>query len=239
MDATIGANLGGYTKKVLGYGPIAYWPLYETSGVTAECLVNSAQDGTYARDVSVMGTGDGIGDGGTAPVFDGTNDFVNVLTAAGQAALNTATTEGSAAIWFRVGSGAWTDGTFRAKCAFVDDNSNRYTLYKSNANNTLYSLHYAGGTGETHSEAGQSSLDWMHFLLTWSESADEVKYYLDGNLLATDTTIGNWSGDGTWTNMLIGATSLAPASPWLGGLAHCAIFPSALGQTAATNLATV
>ncbi|NIV37784.1 MAG: hypothetical protein GWN58_52745, partial [Anaerolineae bacterium] len=36
---------GGYIGKVLGTGPIAYWPLNEGSGASAHCEINPAQNG--------------------------------------------------------------------------------------------------------------------------------------------------------------------------------------------------
>ncbi|GAI14148.1 unnamed protein product, partial [marine sediment metagenome] len=74
-----------YDDKVLGMDPIAYWPLSETSGLVANCLVNPAQNGVYT---GVTLGQPGIGDGNTAPYFDGTNDYVDVLTAAFIAAYN-------------------------------------------------------------------------------------------------------------------------------------------------------
>jgi hypothetical protein len=227
-----------YWQRVMALNPIAYWPLWEKSGTVAHCLVNPAQNGGYNSDVGVWPVGTGIGDGNTAPYFDGSNDFVDLLNAATQAAANTATTEGAVSIWFRVANAAaWTDGQYRAAFAFVDDANNRYVHYKSNANNSTYSLHYAGGTAAVHTEGGLSSTDWLHFAITWSETADEVKYYLDGALLATDTAIGTWNGDGSWTPMIIGAASYGPGNVWHGWLAHCALFNQALGQPAIVALA--
>jgi hypothetical protein len=227
-----------YYEKVLNLDPIAYWPLWEASGTTAHCLVNTAQNGIYNSDVSTWPVGTGIGDGNTAPQFDGTNDYLVVETATLEAAINGA--EGTYATWFQVSAaGVWTDGIFRYMCNMQDDANNRFVITKSNANNTLYTAHYAGGTAETHTEAGQSSTAWMHYALTWSETADEVKYYLNGVLLATDTTIGTWNGDADWSPMIIGAASGAPANVWSGGLAHCAFWGSALGAGIIADLATV
>ena len=57
-----------YIDRVLASGPIAYWPLWEMSGTVAQDLVANLRapdpgslDGTYARDVSVMGTGTSTG----------------------------------------------------------------------------------------------------------------------------------------------------------------------------------
>ena len=239
------ASLGGgalktYADKVLGYLPAAYWPLWETSGITARCLVSSSQNGTYNTDVSLWPPGTGIGDGNTAPFFDGTNDYVSLFAAAIQAAANTATTEGSVSVWYRVANvGVWTDGTYRSVYSAIDDPSNRYIWYKSGVNNNIYVLHDAGGTAENHTQAGQTATTWQHGCWTWSESADEVKYYLNGTLLATDTVIGNWTGDGNWTSIIIGANSFVPANVFHGWIAHAALFSRAIPQPTVSALATV
>ena len=98
--STPGGGAASYVSRVLGFGPIAYWPLYESSGTTAACLVNAAQNGTYSADVSLWPPGPGIGDGNTAPEFDGATEWVNIDTAALVAAFNGA--EGSFLIWARV-----------------------------------------------------------------------------------------------------------------------------------------
>ena len=77
----------------------------------------------------------------------------------------------------------------------------------------------------------------MQWVLTRSEAADEVKYYRDTGLLATDTTIGVWGSVGAWTNILIGCTSIGPVTEaWHGGLAHVVLFPFALSQPQINNL---
>ena len=52
-------GMGGqtYSGRILATNPIAYWPLNETTGTAAVCPVNAAMNGTYNRDVSLMGTG--------------------------------------------------------------------------------------------------------------------------------------------------------------------------------------
>ena len=107
---------------------------------------------------------------------------------------------------------------------------------KSSFNNRLFPQWIGGGTSESHNDDGVNSTDWMFIVQTRSETADEVKYYRNTNLLATDTTIGNWSSAGDWAAMLIGANSTAPTQPWYGRLAHCAVFSSAIDQTTINDL---
>ena len=101
---------GSYADKVLSYGPIAYWPLWETAGASAACLVNPAQSGTA---VGVTWANDATGAFGTAaPFFDGANDDINIYTAALAAAFSGHV--GSLMVWCRVANaGVWTDGAAR------------------------------------------------------------------------------------------------------------------------------
>ena len=229
-----------YNDKVLATGPIAYWPLWETSGVVAECLVNPAQNGTYSSDVSGWPVGVGIGDGNTAPGFDGVNDAIDINTAALQAALNANTAEGSMMIWAKFVPAAWTDAAWHVSCRFRDSVNDYFTIAKSNANNTLYYSWTGGAVTETHSQAGIVDTAWMLLTMTRSEAADEVKYYRNTSLLATDTIIGNWASAGVWDNMVLGANAFALInSPFWGSLAHAAVFGRALGLPEITSFCEV
>ena len=83
-----GSPVGGgisYTNKVLGIdlaNLIGYWPMNEAAGTDALDASPESNDGTYNSDVSGWPPGTGIGDGNTAPTFDGTNDYNDLETAA-------------------------------------------------------------------------------------------------------------------------------------------------------------
>jgi len=89
-----------YWERVMATDPIAYWPLWETSGTVARCLINPAQNGAYNSNVSGWPPGPGIGDGNTAPFFDGTNDYVNPFSVTFRGRFNGA--EGTVMIWAKV-----------------------------------------------------------------------------------------------------------------------------------------
>ena len=228
---------GGYSdEKVLPLGPIAYWPLDEGAGSAARCLVNSAQNGTYT---GVTLANDATGPFGTAaPYFDGANDYVDVKTATLETLWNAGGAEWSVMCWWKVANaGVWTDGTWRRVWEFLDT-ANDYTRFTRHAgNNTLAGYWTGGGTAESESEGAVSSVNWNCQVLTRSESADEVKYYRNANLINTDNTIGNWASAGAWVYMLLGAASDVPANVWHGWLAHCAVWGRALTQPEITKLA--
>lgn len=229
---------GAYIGKVLSYSPIAYWPLNETSGTTAVCQVNTAQNGTYARNVSTMGTGTGIGDGNTAPAFDGTNDCVNIYTATFIGAFDG--TEGTLALWVKVnGSGVWSDGVERYVARLRADTNNYVRNQKHTAQGDWRWIYKAGGSIEAQTPT-LSSTAWFHAAITWSDSADQVKYYIDGTQSgSTDTSVGTWVGSLGSTTTVIGSSMSTPSDVWHGYLAHVAVWTSALTQPQLAALATV
>ena len=67
--------------------------------------------------------------------------------------------------------------------------------------------------------------------MTWDLGADEVKYYLDGALLQTDTVLGEWIGDLLDTATTIGASTTEPADCWSGGIGIVGIYNEAKTPT--------
>ena len=230
---TIGA-VQTYMDKVVGLGPIAYWPLNEGSGTNAACLINPSQNGTYT---GVTLANDVTGAFGTAaPYFDGANDNLNVDSAALDASFNGAT--GSFAIWCRVnGAGVWTDGAVRYIARFRVDGGNQFLEQKAAANNQLIGYGEAGN-GVAQISAAMSPVAWFHFAITWSDSNndDEFKYYIDGTQEgATSNALNAWAG-GVLAIAQIGA-SAAATNVWHGWLAHCAVWDRVLTQAEITKLA--
>jgi hypothetical protein len=226
----------------LGYDPIAYWPLYETAGATAECLVNSAQSGAYTGVTLGQTVTDANGVSFVCPLFDGANDFANIYTATFRDAFDGS--EGTAMIWCRVFNvGVWTDGSTRRSYNFRVDVNNRVIMGRDAANNRNQSNYIAGGANEQQNMDGLTSTDWMHVGVTWSISSGvngEVKHYLDGSQNGvTDTALGVWAGNLDNTRTVIGASSTVPIFVWYGWLAHCAVWDTALSAATIADLATV
>jgi len=206
---------GTYNDLVMGTQPIAYWPQSETAGVTAHCLVNPLQDGTYT---GVTLANDNTGPFGTpAPFYDGANDYCNVQTATYAAAFNGA--EGSAMVWAKMNAvGLWTDGLMRVAflSAFVNTN-NRNWISKSVLDNQIQNFLRSSGTYSLINNAGHAETIWLCLLHTWSEVADEHKAYVNGVQDGlTVNGLGVWAG--VTTISIIGAYTLVPASVWHGWL---------------------
>ncbi len=237
-----------YADKVLGTegaNLLAYWPLNEISGTVAQCLVNAAQNGTYARDVSVMTTGDGIGDGNTAPLFDGVNDVVEIGTVTFRNAFDGDV--GTSMTWGQVNSAAnWTDGANRHLQTIWTDPSNRMHYRKNSAANEAFWLYRAGGNpGTTVLDATFAGLvDWIPYVLTWDQSAGvngEWKAYAGGTQRGVTRTglTTAWVGLPAAANTCIGAQLNTPNEPWHGYLAHSAVWDVALTAAQVLELATV
>ena len=224
-----GDGLSAYAIKVLTYSPIAYWQLNEKSGTDAICSVNAAQNGTYARDVSTMGTVTGIGDGNTAPTFDGTQDVVDVYSATLAAAYSQTTF--TISVWFKVFNvGVWTDATNRKIARFYVDDNNQFGFYGA-GNSTLYVVDEAGGTEVFMTDAGHAETGWVHAAITLDEVSNNIIFYLDGSVVDNDTNAGTWAGTIHSAASVIGANNTTPTNPWHGHLAHPAIFTSVLTPT--------
>lgn len=231
--------LGSYNKTVLATNPIAYWPQSETSGVVAECLVNSAQNGTQSSDVSTRGAFDTDGPFGmSAPFYDGTNDVCNIYSATLNAAFSAAT--GTVLLWAKVTNvGVWTDGTTRRPLYLSVDPDNRINLEKTAAANQL-GYRYEANTVQEWVPQTLSPTIWVCFGITWSTAADEMRAYYQGVQQGlTQNGLGVWVGNLLNTGTVIGATNTGAGSSWSGWLGPCAIWDRALPLATIETLALV
>jgi hypothetical protein len=225
----LGLGAGAYAERVLGMEPanlIGYWPLWEASGTKAEDISGRGHHGVHT---GVTLGQPGIGDGRTCPLFDGTNDFNNVYSAALAADFNGA--EGTLLIWAKVANaGVWTDGVARVMAGIgVDGTDNFLRTSKDAANNSLSVYYEAGGTIDTVFKTGASAVGYMCLAMTWSKSGELLMSYYNGAAVdAGSATLGTWAGALASTRCVIGAATTTPALPWSGNLAHCALWSKAL-----------
>lgn len=202
---------------------ISYLKLDEPSGATAEDSTANNRDGAY---VGVDLAQPGIGDGRTAPFFDGTNDYVNWYSAGLNAAFNGA--EGTFGIWIKMASAAvWPDGTARRPVTVRVNTSNSVHMQKPAAG-TLNVIYAAGGTTKTI-QIDTTTTDWFSVYITWSAAADEMKVYFNGTQYGTTQTgLGIWAGALAATACVIGAQTTTPANVHHGWLAHAALWSAPL-----------
>lgn len=220
-----------YIDRVLATNPIAYWPLDEKSGTVARCRVNPAQNALYPRDVSAMTIAEGIGDGNTAPHFNGTSDKVNLLTSALQSAWNGA--ECTIMGWAKVHS-TWDTSDWRDLFYCNADGDNWYRILKLGANNLYF------WTEQNNVPKGEgiatTTVEWFQWAITSSVSGDFQRYYKNGVEDAElDTGLGTWAG--TLAEAWIGAT--VSANFWYGWECHVAIWDSAQTGSIIAELAEV
>lgn len=230
------AGLQRYTDRVLGYNPVAYFPFNEESGIVARCLVDPAQNGTYT---GVTLANDATGPFGTpAPRYDGANDLCGVYSAALAAVFDGA--EGSLAIWGKVvNAGIWTDNTYHFQCVFGQNANNRAQVLKgSNVEaNELVGTRIGGAGVVSTDTVATTTTDWFLHSITWSETADEFKCYLDGvQYGVTQVGLGGYVGALANTFCYIGQYN-GPAFKWNGWLGPCAVWDRVLPQATITALA--
>jgi hypothetical protein len=228
-----------YANKALGYSPIAGWPLREASGTNADNAEGTAAlDGTYSSDVSGWPVETGIGDGNTAPYFDGINNYVDVHSADLAALFNGL--KGSLVIWGKGATGLWTDGNAHKIVRMFADGNNWFDITKSTTNGRLQFIYKAGGTQEVVNDDGHSETDFFCAGLTWDKTGDAVKAYFAGLQVGiTQTGLGSWVGPLVASNCIIGAQSDVPAILWKGPLAHCYLFDTVLDDAGMLDLAVV
>jgi len=224
----LAAYFRNYIDKVLLIAPdnlVAYWPLWDASGPTAEDISPNGHDGTYNN--CTLGAW-GIDDGNTAAQFDGSNSNVNIYSAGLNADFDGA--EGTLLAWAKVsGSDVWTDGALRTIIYMAVDSDNRVFIRKSTTDNTLDFYYIAGGTPKNVSPGSQSFTSFTCLAISWSAAADEMKAFIDGvQTGSTQTSLGTWTGDLDSATTCIGAASSTPASVMDGYIAHAALWNRAL-----------
>jgi hypothetical protein len=230
-------GVADYSQKVLnvfGSSLIAYLPRGEAAGTTA---TDAGPNGYNGADTNVTLGQAGIGDGRTAPSYNGSTSFTNWFSAGLQGAFNGA--EGTLLLWFKVASsGVWTDGVNRRLITLQVNASNRILLERAAANGQLDWTYSAGGTAKGRSKTGLSATGWICIAETWSKSADQVIAYYNGvREGAILTGLGTFAGSLASTTTVIGAASTVPVAVWSGMIAHIALGNTALSATQIATLA--
>ncbi len=230
-----------YQDKVLGYNPTAYWPLDELAGGVAQDKVvdlrapNPASlDGAYTG-VTLNDTPGP--DGRPTPLFDGLNDFVDIV------ALQPAwlPDESTLMIWLKVfNAGVWTDGSIRYAFS-IFANSKQYDISKANApNNTL---HYETATENVSHNTAVTTWICAVFIRSVSAGVDGqmIAYYNGVQTGVIQTSLAAW-GDPTFLAgwHAIGAGNTVPNAPFHGWLAHVAVWAgTVLTPTQIADLAVI
>jgi hypothetical protein len=213
---------------------VGYWPLFDPSGsVAVDYSGQTGRNGAYS---GVTFGQVGIGDGHQCPLF--ATSYVNVYSAA----LNTAFPRAAGTIqaWAKVlNAGVWTDGLQHRIVDFgIDTNNFVLVRLTSGANQIGCQYKANGATTETINTTAYALTTWLHVGVTWDTVADQLKFYVNGVLIATNTTIGGaLTGDLSSGIAVLGAGSITPTFPWSGYLAHAALWNAALSAGEIARLA--
>lgn len=228
----------GYAGKVLGYGPIAYWPLWDAVGAAqAEDISGNGFHGT--PNVNVTFGQDGIGDGRTSALFSA-NSYINVFSAGYNAVFNG--NEGAVSLWFRVlNIGVWTDGFQRTAFDHRTDavNQTNVEIDKRFVANQTYIEHRANNVARGAGIAS-NEITWLHWAIVWSNTGNYVRGYKNGALVYNPGSIGGlWAGNLLNTHTVIGALTTGLSQPFNGWIAHVATFDDPLTGGDILDLATI
>lgn len=195
---------------------------------------DGAQNGAYT---GVTLGQPGIGDGRTAPLFDGANDYNNIYTVALAGAFNGA--EGTLMMWHRVSAaGVWADGSLDVGIYLRANGNNQVYFQKLVAVNTFEIKYVAGGVGITRNPI-TSTTAWFQVAITWSALANIAQAYFNGIPFGLPGAVGVWAGALSVGNTRIGAFDAVPNFPWNGLLAHCAVWARPLVAAEVAALAVV
>jgi hypothetical protein len=216
-----------YFDTVLATAPanlISYWPLDEMVGDTTTLDYSSrANNGTYLG--PTLGQS-GIGDGRTCPLFDGTNDIVNVYSIG--LASDFDGQEGTMAAWVKVrDASVWTDRLSRNVFRLEGSSQNNVFMSKD-AGRALLVFAFAAGGIRSMVRFRSLNVDWFHAALTWSKSADQVAGYVNGVEIGSISSIGAWSQPLHPARCVIGGRNALGGSPFSGWLAHVALWTTPL-----------
>lgn len=198
---------------------ITYFPMDELSGSTAIDHSSYHLDGTY---ISANLDGGKATDGRACPDFDYINDKIDFYSTGLESAFNGE--EGSVMLWLNGDDWESKDsmGIFE-----LQGNNNNYIGVRKSAHPFKYELKYiykANNVQLVYNEPNtKTSNTWYHVAITWSYSNDRCKFFFNGELNDTQTSLGQWSTSGFFTSdVLIGAVFVN--SYWDGKLAHFALW---------------
>jgi len=204
-------------------GAIAHYKLDESTGTTAYDSSGEGNNGSFCQHMD----GDEWEHGkyGSSLYFYGTFDTnrecVDFDSAGFESDFNQA--RGSMMAWIKVSDvGVWTDGTRRIAVTVRDDADNKVDIVKhSTDDNSLY-FNYEDGAASSEAQLNNTSrTDWIHAAITWNVNYDgtndEIKYYIDGVLIETDTLAAH---DGVFAltpdDNVIGSRNTSGTEPWHG-----------------------
>jgi hypothetical protein len=212
-----------YIQKVLrtqSSSFVGFWPLNEESGTVAYDLspngYNATSSGLLRSNVERSFLGP---DGGKCAKFDGSASYIDLVNAGAASA----TTEGTVSIWAAIEDnflGGTTAGyIFKAAV----DTNNHIQVFFNTQKNSFTGSYKGGGTAKNVTSSplvyniGYGA-QWHHYALTYSATADTMKFYSDGlQQGSTQTSLGTWSGSFASDLLCLGCSDSSPVADLLPG----------------------
>lgn len=100
------------------------------------------------------------------------------------------------------------------------DGDNRMYHAKMSTSNNWRIYYESGNVPLNMTKAVSTSIDWVHWLTTWSELADEVRVYRNGRLWHGPVgSLGVWSGGAMHSSFQKISTTQGTVGEWKGWLA--------------------
>ncbi len=218
---TVTTAAAAYDARVMATSPLRYNKLNETSGTAIVDSSGNAYTGTYTG-VDLANT-DSPFLPDKAPLWDGTNDYGAIYSAAFATAFSF--DEITIMLWAKVSAAAvWTDGVDRYLFRIRRDASNFFSMHRTTTNNTIEMVRAGGATTKTVTAGSQSDTGWVCYAISASIAggglltAGDMRVYKNGTQLGTTQT-GNISGASgvlSSTQTALGAVSTTPAQVWSG-----------------------
>jgi hypothetical protein len=225
-----------YAAKVARYAPVAHWPLWEAAGPTVED--QSGNDHEGAASAGITFGEDGIGDGETSILVDGSGEYVDVYSAG----LNVAfpRSVGALFLWANAyNAGVWSGGGWYLLRYYMD-NSNFIWIAQTANEGELQAYYRGQGSGKSQLIATGSPQDWFNVGLAWNAVADEIKFYFAGEQVGSiQTGVLALSGNLLSSQTVLGAGTYIGNADWYGWLKHAQIYDWMLDDAAMADLATV
>ena len=233
MPGLFDNDLTPYMKKLLALRPVGYWPLHAKTGTIAADLSGNGCDGTA---VGVTWGAAGIGDGTTAPTFDGVNDYIQPDVAILQSVINGVT--GTMVAW----AYPITILGDRIIVRLADGSGNDVVVRTSTAGYPFWEFRAGGTLTQIYRPSAVELEAWLHMAVTWDENAGangEIRAFFNGTQYGTAQNYPATSWNATeMTRSMIGAyDNVGPIKLWLGRVAHVALWNRALSPSQIAALA--
>lgn len=216
-------NFTEWMQATLGVGEenedaVVCWPLNDTSGTTAQAIIQTSWDGTYTGSFTV--DNDKFIENSPAATFNDTG-YVNL---SGVSSLlsrwnNGLNDEGGISLWVKASAATWGNTTAGVLFCITDDSGGvdvNFSISKSTVANQLVVRRKSGGNATVSCDVSDEAKDgdWINIQVYWKANSGAnfpgyMFVYVNGTLKAS-TTVGlwQWSVDSDYMRINSGHSSI-------------------------------